>query len=68
MTDNKLNEILYNKHFLERVAMSIENQSPEDHEPAPVGTMVLLVLTALGMTVAWAFLYFGIFLPRGTVS
>ncbi len=48
--------------------MSIENQPPEEHDPAPVGTWVLLILTAAGMTVAWLFLYFGIFLPRGTVS
>ena len=49
--------------------MSIENQPPEaGHEPAPVGTWVLMILTAAGMTLAWAFLYFGIFLPRGTVS
>jgi hypothetical protein len=48
--------------------MSIENESSEEHEPAPVGTWVLLTLTAILMTVAWVFLYFGIFLPRGTVS
>jgi len=51
-----------------RFAMSDENQSPEEHEPAPVGTMVLMLLTAAGMMLAWLFLYFGIFLPRGTVS
>ena len=51
--------------------MSEENQAPGEpgeHEPAPVGTWVLMVLTAAGMTLAWLFLYFGIFLPRGTVS
>ena len=45
-----------------------EKQTAGDEEPAPIGTWVLLVLTALGMTVAWLFLYFGVFLPRGTVS
>jgi len=48
--------------------MSIENNISEDNETAPVGTWVLLILTALGMTIAWLFLYFGIFLPRGTVG
>lgn len=48
--------------------MSTENQAPEGHEPQPVGTWVLLLLTAAGMTIAWLFLYFGIFLPRGTVN
>jgi hypothetical protein len=48
--------------------MSDENQTPGEHEPPPLGTWVLMVLAAAGMTVAWLFLYFGIFLPRGTVS
>lgn len=51
--------------------MSEEKQTPEEsgeHEPAPVGTWALMILTAAGMTVAWLFLYFGIFLPRGAVS
>jgi hypothetical protein len=48
--------------------MSDENPTPGEHEPAPVGTWVLMILTAAGMTLAWLFLYFGIFLPRGTVS
>lgn len=49
--------------------MSVENQTPDDeNEPAPTGTWVLMLLTAAGMTLAWLFLYFGIFLPRGTVS
>jgi hypothetical protein len=42
---------------------------PSNPEPqAPVGTLVLLCLVAAGMTAAWLFLYFGVFLPRGTVS
>ena len=42
-------------------------KSPEN-ESAPVGTWVLLCLAAAGMTAAWLFLYFGVFLPRGGVS
>lgn len=48
--------------------MSAENQTPDEPEPAPIGTWVLMTLTAAGMTLAWLFLYFGIFLPRGMVN
>lgn len=43
------------------------SESKPDSAFAPVGTWALLVLVALGMTVAWLFLYFGVFLPRGVV-
>ncbi|QXP84753.1 hypothetical protein ABZN20_09995 [Methylococcus sp. ANG] len=46
--------------------MSAEHDS--GHEEAPRGTWVLLCLVALGMTAAWLFLYFGVFLPRGQVG
>lgn len=48
--------------------MSDENQTSDEHEPSPVGTWILLILAATGMTIAWLFLYFGVFLPRGVVS
>ncbi|MFM8333637.1 MAG: hypothetical protein ACKN9T_18315 [Candidatus Methylumidiphilus sp.] len=48
--------------------MSNEDETPGAHEPPPLGTWVLMTLTAAGMTAAWLFLYFGIFLPRGTVN
>lgn len=44
---------------------------PENNDPtgsAPTGTWVLLCLVAAAMLVAWLFLYFGVFLPRGVVS
>jgi hypothetical protein len=44
-----------------------EKSQETDHEEAPLGTWALLCLVALGMTAAWLFLYFGVFLPRGTV-
>ncbi len=47
--------------------MSNEKQTG-DEEQHPIGTWVLLVLTAIAMTVAWMFLYLGVFLPRGTVN
>jgi len=39
-----------------------------ENESAPVGTWALLCIAAAGMTAAWLFLYFGVFIPRGTVS
>jgi len=41
--------------------------SKSKSDAAPAGTWALLVLVALGMTAAWLFLYFGVFLPRGVV-
>jgi hypothetical protein len=41
------------------------NLSPSE---IPIGTWTLLCLISLGMTVAWLFLYFGVFLPRGSVQ
>ena len=46
--------------------MSDEKPVNEDNQ-APVGTWALLCMVAVGMTAAWLFLYFGVFLPRGTV-
>ena len=34
-------------------------------ESAPVGTFVLMSVVIGGMVVAWLFLYYGVFLPRG---
>ncbi len=48
--------------------MSNENQAGKEEDQTPIGTWVLLVLTAIGMTIAWMFLYLGVFLPRGTVN
>ena len=41
---------------------------PSENEQAPMGTWVLLCLVALGMSLAWLFLYFGVFLPRGAIT
>lgn len=48
--------------------MQPENQQQEPAGFAPVGTWVLLCIVALAMAAAWLFLYFGVFLPRGTVN
>lgn len=34
----------------------------------PIGTLALLTGAALFMLLAWLFLYFGVFLPRGTLN
>ena len=34
----------------------------------PVGTWALLCIVTIAMAVAWLFLYFGVFLPRGAVQ
>ncbi len=47
--------------------MANKNQTGEENRH-PIGTWVLLVLTAIAMTVAWMFLYLGVFLPRGAVN
>ena len=48
-----------------------ELMRPEKNDPlesTPTGTWVLLCLVAASMVVAWLFLYYGVFLPRGAVS
>lgn len=49
--------------------MAVRNDKPGDSSGfSPVGTWALLVLVAAAMVAAWLFLYFGVFLPRGTVQ
>ncbi len=33
----------------------------------PKGTWALMLMVGIGMAVAWLFLYFGVFIPRGSV-
>jgi hypothetical protein len=35
---------------------------------SPVGTWALLLTVGGAMTLAWLFIYFGVFLPRGPVG
>lgn len=35
---------------------------------SPIGTWVLMIIITAAMVVAWLFLYFGIFLPRGAID
>lgn len=48
--------------------MAAEKKKPGSSEDfAPVGTWALMCLVAAAMAAAWLFLYFGVFLPRGTI-
>ncbi|MFO1417491.1 MAG: hypothetical protein U1E83_02370 [Methylotetracoccus sp.] len=46
---------------------SPDSSSPQGDD-SPRGTWLLLSAIALAMTAAWLFLYFGVFLPRGSVQ
>jgi len=35
---------------------------------SPVGTWALMITVGVGMVVAWLFLYYGVFLPRGAIN
>ena len=37
-------------------------------ESSPVGTFALLSVVIGGMVIAWLFLYYGVFIPRGGVN
>ncbi len=37
-------------------------------ESPPVGTWALMLTVGIGFVVAWLFLYYGVFLPRGFVD
>ncbi|MGZ8236779.1 MAG: hypothetical protein ACXWTY_02755 [Methylobacter sp.] len=47
----------------------MEQMSEEDRkrilESSPVGTFALMSVVIAGMVIAWLFLYYGVFLPRG---
>jgi hypothetical protein len=48
---------------------SMEQMSEEERQrilaSSPVGTFALMAAVIGGMVVAWLFLYYGVFLPRG---
>ena len=33
----------------------------------PMGTWALMLMVSAGMVIAWLFLYYGVFIPRGTI-
>ena len=42
-----------------------EEQRKTIIESSPVGTFALMAAVVGGMVIAWLFLYYGVFLPRG---
>lgn len=37
-------------------------------ESAPIGTLALMLVVGASMVVAWLFLYYGVFSPRGIIN
>ena len=37
-------------------------------ESSPVGTFALLSVVIGGMVIAWLFMYYGVFIPRGFIN
>ena len=37
-------------------------------ESSPVGTFALMAIVLSGMVIAWMFLYYGVFIPRGMID
>lgn len=44
-----------------------DRDGESDEPKTPAGTWALLLIVAASMALAWLFLYFGVFLPRGAV-
>jgi len=45
-----------------------EEERKQVLESPPVGTFALLSVVIGGMVIAWLFLYYGVFLPRGAIN
>jgi hypothetical protein len=65
-TKNKNNFKLY--HFIERNPQMTEDERKRILESSPVGTFALMAIVLGGMVIAWMFLYFGVFIPRGMID
>jgi len=37
-------------------------------QSSPVGTWALMLTVGIGFVIAWLFLYYGVFMPRGIVD
>lgn len=42
-----------------------EEERKQILESSPIGTFALMSVVLAGMVLAWLFLYYGVFLPRG---
>lgn len=45
-----------------------EEQRQQILKSSPKGTWALLLMVGVAMVIAWLFIYFGVFLPRGNVN
>lgn len=57
---------MYNEES--QVAELSEEERKKILESSPVGTWVLMLTVAGSMVIAWMFLYYGVFLPRGMIN
>jgi hypothetical protein len=57
----------YSSIIIEEINMEpmTEEQRKTIIESSPVGTFALMAAVVGGMVIAWLFLYYGVFLPRG---
>jgi hypothetical protein len=54
--------------FTEALSQMDEEERQRILESSPVGTFALLAAVIGSMVIAWLFLYFGVFIPRGIIS
>ena len=57
--------VYYNNLRVKAVEQLTEEERKRILESPPVGTFALMSVVLGGMVVAWLFLYYGVFLPRG---
>lgn len=58
-------KIYKNKHKGKDMYKLTEEERKKILESPPVGTLALMSVVIVSMVIAWLFLYYGIFLPRG---
>jgi hypothetical protein len=51
-----------------RMSQLDEEERQRILESSPVGTFALLAAVIGSMVIAWLFLYFGVFIPRGIIN
>ncbi len=45
-----------------------EDEQKKIIDSPPVGTWILMLTVGSGFVIGWLFIYYGVFLPRGSVS
>ena len=57
--------VYYNNLRVKAVEQLTEEERKRILESPPMGTFALMSVVLGGMVIAWLFLYYGVFLPRG---